>query len=98
VLCSAEIPGKKQTWSRIGHIKKFNFNPLETIFEMSKQIEYFTCELIHETDAAYLVDECGTEIWIPKSQIEDEDITVGNGIEYLNFGIPEWLALEKGMI
>ena len=61
-------------------------------------LEYFTCEVIHETDAAYLLNECGNDIWIPKSQMNDVETSRINGVEYLDFGIPEWLALEKGMI
>jgi hypothetical protein len=65
---------------------------------MSSESVEFYCELKHETSAAYLVDECGSEVWIPKSQISEESITRNNDVEYLNFFIPEWLALEKGMI
>ena len=47
--------------------------------------------LRHETDAAYLLDHGGKEpAWVPKSMVEDN----GDG----TFAMPEWLALEKGMI
>ena len=61
-------------------------------------LEYFTCEVKHETDAAYLLNDGTQDIWIPKSQIEDEEMSFQDGIKCLEFGIPEWLALEKGMI
>lgn len=62
---------------------------------MSKNnLEYFSCEVIHETAAAHFLNEGGKEIWIPKSQIEDDEMSFDNGIEYLNFAIPEWLAYQ----
>jgi hypothetical protein len=65
---------------------------------MSNSLEYFTCEVKHETDAAYLLNDGLQDIWIPKSQIEDEETSLKDGVEYLDFCIPEWLALQKGMI
>ena len=45
----------------------------------------------HQTDAAYLLDHGGAApAWVPKSQVEDN----GDG----TFTMPEWLALEKGMV
>lgn len=45
----------------------------------------------HRTDSAYLLDVGGNApVWVPKSQVEDN----GDG----TFTMPEWLAMEKGMI
>ena len=60
--------------------------------------EYFTCEVKHETDDAYLLFDGNKNVWIPKSQMKDEASSLKDGVEYLDFGIPEWLALTKGMI
>ena len=60
-------------------------------------IEYFTYEIKHETESAYLITDDYQDVWIPKSQIEDEKKFFSNGIEYLEFGIPEWLASDKGL-
>lgn len=49
-----------------------------------------TAELKHETKAAYLIFDGGTECWLPKSQAERN--TDGT------FTLPEWLAKEKGLI
>ena len=47
--------------------------------------------LRHETGKAYLLDHGADEpAWVPKSQVEDN----GDG----TFTMPEWLAIEKGMI
>lgn len=54
-------------------------------------------ELVHETDDAYLIwngletfHSGRYEVWVPKEHTEDnEDGT---------FTMPEWLALEKGLI
>ena len=53
--------------------------------------------LRHETDRAYLVDAGGkTPVWLPKSQVEYEpgDTPMKPG----TFTMPEWLALERGLI
>jgi len=49
------------------------------------------CELLHETDKAYLISEDGgeTKIWVPKSMSEFD-----HGI----LTLPEWLATEKGLL
>lgn len=52
-------------------------------------------EILHETDAAILVSIGeGQNIWLPKSKI-DYDGGVGDTIDV---EMPEWLALEKGLI
>ena len=61
---------------------------------MDNMIE-FTAEILHETDKAYLLSDGTNEFWIPKSQIE-----TARCIKDMNweFEIPEWLALDKGII
>jgi hypothetical protein len=46
---------------------------------------------VRETERAVLLDIDGEEIWFPKSQIDMRDWS--NIAE-----IPEWLAIEKGLI
>lgn len=52
-----------------------------------------------ETDAAWQVSDTGEAkdaIWLPKSQVDDGgDAECGKACEFL---VPEWLALEKGLI
>lgn len=59
-----------------------------------------------ETEAAFLVSDGDmsasgdSSVWIPKSQINvvDGDIEdVGPGDEVV-FSIPEWLAIQKGLV
>ena len=45
--------------------------------------------LRHQTDKAYLVDDGDKQVWVPKSQSEYAD-----GI----LTLPEWLAMDKGLI
>jgi len=55
---------------------------------------------VAETGLAYGVTEDeldGPTIWLPKSQVEMVDETTGLG-EVAVFQVPEWLALEKGLI
>ena len=56
-----------------------------------------SCELITETDSAILIDDGGTRIWLPKSQITGlrGDETRGDVLE---IQIPEWLAIAKDLI
>jgi hypothetical protein len=42
-----------------------------------------------ETDKAYLVVIGKTEAWVPKSQVE---------LSGLELTLPEWLAMDKGLI
>lgn len=52
-------------------------------------------EVLHETDQAILVTDGNVEEWIPKSLIEDQ---VGDGMEIETIFIPEYIALDKGLI
>ena len=52
----------------------------------------------HETRAAILCEHgMGKDQWVPKSQILDysDDYRIGDTIE---IEVPEWLAIEKGMV
>ena len=61
---------------------------------MNKDLVEIEAELIKETNAAYLIDDGGGEVWVPKSQLEEVEI---NGTE-ISFMAPEWLAQDKGLI
>ena len=60
---------------------------------MKSDLVDISVEVKAETDAAVKVFDGDTTCWLPKSQIE---------IERLNGGVivtmPEWLALDKGLI
>jgi hypothetical protein len=47
-------------------------------------------ELRHTTSLAFLVFDGDQQVWLPKSQVEDN----GDG----TFTMPEWLARDKGLI
>lgn len=47
-------------------------------------------ELRHETDKAFLIFDGDKEVWLPKSQVENND----DG----TFAMPEWLAKDNGLI
>ena len=53
------------------------------------------CNIPHATDKAVLVDDGTTKAWLPKSKIEVEPSTDGKSSIVT---MPEWLALEKGLI
>lgn len=53
--------------------------------------------VIRETDAAILASHTGDKddaVWLPKSQI-DGNVEVNSSCFFL---VPEWLALEKGLV
>ncbi len=57
-----------------------------------------TLQMHHETDKAFLVSDDGNRekaIWLPKSQCERGD-PKGKGV--FEFTMPEWLAMDKGLI
>ena len=50
----------------------------------------FAGTLKHETDNAFLVNDGDKDYWLPKKLTEDN----GDG----TFTLPEWLAIEKGIV
>ena len=57
-------------------------------------IEEVRC--LRETDKALLCDVDGEEVWIPKSQIQDDSEVTEKGDMGI-LAIPAWLADEKGL-
>ena len=55
--------------------------------------------LVTQTEKAILVNEnednSGKSIWLPKSKVEFDDVTLGT---ITTVTLPEWLALDKGLI
>ncbi len=65
---------------------------------MSRELIDVACQQHHETDGAFLVSDNGerdTAVWLPKSQVERGDAQ-GGGV-YV-FTMPEWLAVDKGLV
>lgn len=52
------------------------------------------CQVKRESDKAFLIHDGRREAWLPKSQVEIE-YRVGH---LTIVTMPEWLALEKGLI
>lgn len=65
---------------------------------MPKEIE-LDLIVLAQTASAYLVTDDDVEVWLPSSQIEFQDdlfgIEIGGKYSIL---IPEWLAIEKGLV
>lgn len=55
------------------------------------------CEAVRETADALLVNIEGTEVWIPKSHVDDDSEVYAKGHEG-RLVISEWIAMEKGLI
>jgi hypothetical protein len=54
-------------------------------------MEFTFDEIIKETPDAWLLDMGDEKVWFPKSQCElDEDEQI--------IDVPEWLAIEKGLV
>jgi hypothetical protein len=55
-----------------------------------RELVDIAAELRHETEKAFLVFDGAKTVWLPKSQVEQND----DG----TFTMPEWLAHEKELI
>jgi hypothetical protein len=64
---------------------------------MPDKVDIFV-EIIRETERAYLVEDGGDEVWIPKSQLGEIRIQAQEFRNYLQCEIPVWLAEDKGLI
>lgn len=65
---------------------------------MARHVEIYVKEVVKETDAAFLfVTEGDEEVWIPKSQMENE-ICCQEGDTDLEVSVTRWIAEEKGLI
>ena len=64
---------------------------------MKSDVIDITVQVLHEAENAVRVTDGtpGKSVWLPKSQIEIEKADTGN-LHVLT--LPEWLALEKGLI
>ena len=60
---------------------------------MKSDLVDIAVELRHETKAAYLIFDGGTECWLPKSQCEYYKERTAEIVT-----MPYWLAREKGLI
>lgn len=61
---------------------------------MSKDVE-IECEVLLETDLALKISDGDVEVWIPKSQINDQCEEKG---KITSIFISQWLATEKGLV
>ncbi|WP_375590179.1 hypothetical protein ABWH89_04940 [Hoeflea alexandrii] len=52
-------------------------------------------EVIHTTDRAVLVDNGDRRVWLPLAQVEVGPIGLRRGATVT---MPEWLAIEKGLV
>jgi hypothetical protein len=64
--------------------------PMRDTFMPDKQLVDIAAELRHETLKAFLIFDGGTEVWVPKSLVENN----GDG----TFTMPEWLAKKLELI
>lgn len=60
---------------------------------MAKELVDLELTLMHETDKAYLVSDGSKQNWLPKSMVEMDSV----GTQKV-FIMPEWLAIEKGLV
>ena len=67
----------------------------EELSTVSREPVEVDIEVIRKTHAAVLVNCRAGEVWLPLSQIEYETLHEG---DYATVSIPEWLAVEKGLV
>ena len=56
------------------------------------------CDILKETDEAFLVRQGDLEVWVPKSQFVENPDEYMEGDENVSFSIPIWLAEKKGLV
>jgi hypothetical protein len=64
---------------------------------MAETASFPDVTVLRETDKALLCDIEGEEMWIPKSQIDDDSEVYEDGTEGTLI-ITQWLAAQKGLI
>ena len=57
-------------------------------------IEVTYDRVIQPTDDAICFEIDGREVWIPKSQLQDDDPDEDGG----TFEVPEWLAIDRELV
>lgn len=61
-------------------------------------MEEYSLEFLHSSENAILVrDADDNDIWLPKSQIEIDDLENLERGEFVLISIPDWLAEEKDL-
>lgn len=55
-----------------------------------------TCDIIHETEKAYLIDDGDKQVWVPKSMVDHNDYAVES--KAVTMSIATWIAEEQGLI
>lgn len=55
------------------------------------------CTVTHETEAAVKCVTSRTTVWVPKSQLRDQVKQIPSGGP-ITIEVPEWLAIEKGLV
>lgn len=64
---------------------------------MSRQIETITitADILRRTEKAVFIFDGAVQVWLPLSQVECEFEPGETAVE---LEVPEWLAMEKGLI
>jgi hypothetical protein len=62
----------------------------------SNYVHLDNCDVIRETENAFLIRYEGEEIWIPRSQLADAD-DYAAGDEDVTLSVTEWIAKQKGI-
>lgn len=61
-----------------------------------EEVEVYVDEVIKETTDAFLCRIDDDKVWLPKSEIRDGEVSSEG--DKGNVTIPEWLAVEKGLV
>ena len=64
--------------------------------EFRNKVRFDGVFALKETDAALLVEVEGKQVWIPKSQVDDESEVYGEGHEG-ELVVSDWIAMQKGL-
>lgn len=62
-----------------------------------KYVSIEVSEVLGETEKAFLFELDGYTEWFPKSQIENDGVSLEVGHQIIMVNVTEWIAKEKGV-
>jgi len=65
---------------------------------VSKEPTEIFCNVVEERDISICIDDGTKDVWLPKSQVIEYDPDVFDEGDDITITIPEWLAIEKGLV
>lgn len=66
--------------------------------EFKRKASFDGVDVLHETEAALLCEIDGQQVWIPKSQIDDDSEVYNAATSGGTLVVSQWIAEQKGLV